>query len=197
MKRSGWTAEEQRKSIGSAMVIATTAALLLGLQRNQIGREYTAWMVTNVGLDENLCAGATKHVLISTLPFAVELCLKGIKSQTDGEFLWTHNLERLWKDLAEAEQKEIRKRAEAAQNRDVNTLRRALGVRPATRTVDQVIAVHQNDFGHWRYVVEGERNLTDENRHLGIDEAIMDLFGIVYACVECYQIREVNSRSPL
>ena len=55
------------------------------------------------------------------------------------------------------------------------------------RTVDQVIEVHQDDFERWRYVVDGERNLTEENAHVRTDEAIMDLYGIVFACVKYRQ----------
>ena len=176
------------------MAIATTAALLLGLRRNEIGRKYTAWMVDNVGLDEVLCDGATWHVLVSALPFAVELCLKGIKSQAGGGFLWTHNLDSLWTDLDAAVQREIRNRVETRQDWEVNALRRALGVATRTRTVDQVIEVHQNDFKHWRYVVNGESNLTSENRDLEIDEALVDLFEIVHACIEYHQDEQIQQR---
>ena len=40
MKRSHWTAEEQKRHMGSAMAIATTANLLLGLRWTDIGRDY-------------------------------------------------------------------------------------------------------------------------------------------------------------
>ena len=47
MKRSHWTAEEQKRHMGSAMAIATTANLLLGLRWTDIGRDYTnSWWRT-------------------------------------------------------------------------------------------------------------------------------------------------------
>ncbi len=54
--------------------------------------------------------------------------------------------------------------------------------------------VHQNDFAQWRYVIDGERNLTETREQLRIDEAIMDLYGIVYACVEYYKSRDAQQR---
>ena len=66
--------------------------------------------------------------------------------------------------------------------------------RGEVRTVDQVIEVHQNDFERWRYVVDGERNLTEEGAHVRTDEAIMDLYGIVFACVEYHPRRDAQYR---
>ena len=194
MKKGRWTTEEQKTQIGSAMAIATTAGLLLGLRWSEIGKEYTNWMVTQVGMDRELCEEAgTKHILISMLPFAVELCLKGIRSQGGGEFLWKHNLKSLWNDLDETERIEIRRRV-AARRDEERTQREILGIPEKMRTVDQVIDDHQNDFEDWRYVVDGEKKLTDEKRARRIDEAIMDLYGIVYACVEYHQSRDAQQQ---
>ena len=57
-KKGHWIVEEQVKYIGSAMAIATAANLLLGLRRTDAGREYTTWMVTQEGMDEELCGTA-------------------------------------------------------------------------------------------------------------------------------------------
>ena len=191
MKRGRWTTEEQKRQIGSAMAIATTANLLLGLRWTDAGKEYTTWMVAQEGLDEELCETAGTHILIYELPFAVELCLKGIRSQGGGEFLWTHNLKLLWNDLDEAERIEIRKRVEdRARSSEEKARREAIGITGAMRTVDHVIEAHQNDFEHWRYVVDGEKKLTEEKAKIRIDEAMMDLYGIVYACVEYHQSRD-------
>ena len=188
MKRSRWTTEEQRKQIGQAMAIATTATLLLGLRHTEAGKEYVDLMVTREGMDRELCDGGTWYILIPMLPFAVELSLKGIKSQGGREFLRTHNLKSLWKDLDDEEQTGIRRRLNSPVWRSKERLLRdALGITGEMRTVDQAIEVHQDDFVRWRYVVDGERNLTEEAAHVGIDEAIVDLYGIVLACVEYHQ----------
>ena len=190
MKKSCWTTEEQKKQMGSAMAIATTANLLLGLRSTETGQQYTNSMVTHGGMDRELCEAGTEYILIPMLPFAVELCLKALRSQGGGEFHWTHNLKSLWKDLDEAEQAEIRKRVEDPAWRSEETVRReALGITDAMRTVDRVLEVHQNDFEDWRYVVDGESNLAEEKEQVRIDEAIMDLYGIVYACVEYHKSR--------
>ena len=111
--------------------------------------------------DGELCQAGTDYILIPMLPFAVELCLKGIKSQ-GGEFLWTHNLKSLWEDLDEVERLGVRKRVEDAAWRSEERIRReALDITGTMRTVDQVMEVHQNDFAQWRYVIDGERNLTE------------------------------------
>ena len=195
MKKSCWSTEEQKRQIGSAMAIATTANLLLGLRSTETGRQYTDSMVTHGGMDRELCEAGAEYILIPMLPFAVELCLKGIRSQGGGEFFWTHNLKLLWKDLDEAEQAEIRKRVEDPAWRSEERIRReALGIMDAMRTVDRVIEVHQNDFEQWRYVVDGERNLTKEKEEVRIDEAIMDLYGIVCACVEYHKSRDAQQQ---
>lgn len=193
MKKGRWTREEQKKQIGSAMAIATTANLLLGLRCTETGKEYVDSMVTREGMDRDLCNGGIWYILIPMLPFAVELCLKGIKSQGRREFLWTHNLKSLWKDLDEVEQTGIRKRVDSPAWRDEERTRReALGITGEMRTVDKVVEVHQDDFERWRYVVDGEKNLTEERAQVIIDEAMMDLFGIVCACVDYYQSRDAQ-----
>ncbi len=195
MKKGHWTPEEQRKHIGSAMAIATTARLLLGLRRTDAGKEYIAWMVTQEGMDEELCKTAGTHILIYELPFAVELCLKGLRSLGAGEFLWTHNLQLLWNDLGEAERIDIRKRVEdRARGSEEKAQRRALGITGAPRTVDQVVGAHQNDFEDWRYVTVGEMNLTEKKARTRIDEAMMDLYGILCACVDHHKSRCAESR---
>ncbi len=195
MKRVCWTPEEQRKHIGSAMAIATTANLLLGLRHEESGTEYLESMVTRRGMDRELCNGGTWYILIPMLPFAVELCLKAIKSQGRQAFLKTHNLKSLWTDLDSEEQTGIRIRAESPVWRNEEKVRRdALGITGETRTVDQVMEVHQGDFERWRYVADGERKLTEEHAEVRIDEAIMDLYGIVFACVEYHQSRDAKHR---
>ena len=194
-KKSRWTTEEQRRHIGSAMAIATTASLLLGLRWTRKGGEYANWMVTHGGMDKELCDAGTTHILIPMLPFAVELCLKGIRSLGGAEFIYTHNLKSLWNDLDEAERAEIRRRVKApAWRSEEGTRREALGITNAMRTVDQVIEIHENDFEDWRYVANGERNLTEERKRVGIDEALMDLYGIVCACVEYHQSQGTPQR---
>ena len=151
-------------------------------------------MVTHRGMDRELCQAGTDYILIPMLPFAVELCLKGIKSQ-GGEFLWTHNLKSLWEDLDEVERLGVRKRVEDAAWRSEERIRReALDITGTMRTVDQVMEVHQNDFAQWRYVIDGERNLTEAREQVRIDEAIMDLYGIVYACVEYHKSRDAQQQ---
>ena len=87
----------------------------------------------------------------------------------------------------------IRKRVNNPAWRSEEKLRRdALGLVGEMRTVDQVIDVHQDDFQHWRYVVDGERNLTEQDAHMRTDEAIMDLYGIVFACVEYHRNRDAQ-----
>ena len=170
------------------------ASLLLGLRWTETGKEYTNWMVTQVGMDKELCEEAgIEYISISMLPFAVELCLKGIRSQGGGEFFWTHNLKSLWKDLDEVERIEIRRRVAARRNEE-RTQREILGITEEMRTVDQVIDDHQNDFEDWRCVVDGEKKLPDAKRARRIDEAIMDLYGVVYACVEYHKIRDESYR---
>ena len=112
-----------------------------------------------------------------------------------GEFLWTHNLKSLWKDLDEVEQVGIRKRVNSPAWRNEERPRReTLGITGEMRTVDQVVEVHQDDFEHWRYVIDGERNLTEERAHVITDETIMDLYGLVYASVEYHQSRDALQR---
>ena len=193
MKRSHWTKEEQKKQIGEAMAIATTANLLLGLRCTETGREYANSMVTYGGMDRELCEAGAEYILIPMLPFAVELCLKGIRSQGGGEFLWKHNLKSLWNDLEEAERIEIRRRVAAPRDEE-RTQREILSIPEEMRTVDQVIDDHRNDFRDWRYVVDGEKTLTGKKRARRIEEAIMDLYGLVYACVEYYKSRDAQQQ---
>ena len=195
MRRIHWTVDEQKKEIGTAVAIAATANLLLGLQRTEKGKEYTNWMVTHAEMDERLRKPGIMHlyILIPMLPFAVELCLKVIRSQGGNEFIRTHNLDTLWKDLDETEQAGIRKRVEDPSWRNkARTRRKALGITGAMRTIDQVIEFHQCDFERWRYVVDGEKSLTKEKKEMDIEEAIMDLFGIVDACVDYYKSRDAQ-----
>ncbi len=193
MKRNCWTPKEQRRQLGSAMLIATTANLLLGLRSTEAGRQYADAMVTQGGMDRELCEAGTNFILIPMLPFALELCLKGIRSQGGSEFLRTHNLKSLWTDLAEDEQEAIRKRAEdPVRSSDERMRREALGITAALRTVDQIMEAHQNDFEDWRYPVEGEKKLSEEKARLRIDEGIMDLYRVLYACVEYHKSRDAQ-----
>ena len=198
MKRGHWTSAEQKQAIGSAMAIATTADLLLGLRSTEIGKQYTDVMVKQARMDKELCDGGTKYILIPMLPFAVELCLKALKSQGGNEFIWKHNLKLLWEDLDTAEQTAVRKRAEDPEWRDEERKQReALGITGKLRTVDEVIEAHQNDFEDWRYVADGVKNLTEEKKAINIDEAFMDLFRIVYACVQYHNKREGHHASTI
>ena len=176
------------------MAIATTANLLLGLRWTERGREYTNWMVAHERMDKELCGAGTRYILIPMLPFAVELCLKAIRSLDGAECIYTHNLKSLWNDLDEPERAEIRRRVnDPAWRREEGIRREALGITEAMRTVDQVIEIHQNDFEDWRYVANGERNLREERKRVRIDEALLDLYGIVYACVEYHQSRDASN----
>ena len=180
------------------MAIASTANLLLGLRSTDTGRQYLRSMVTHAGMDSELCEAGAQYILIPMLPFAVELCLKAIKSQGGCSFLWTHNLKSLWADLVEEERRAIRERVRDPAARLEEGLRReAFGITGAVRTVDRVIRIHQSDFERWRYVVDGEKDLTNEQEHVDIAEAIMDLYGIVAACVEYHKSRGEPQPSPL
>lgn len=175
------------------MAIATTANVLLGLRSTDSGRQYAESLVVQGGVDRELCEAGTEYILIPMLPFAVELCLKTVRCQAGGAFLWTHNLKLLWKDLDEAQRAGIRRRAEDPEWRSEEKRRREImGIAVEIRTIDRVIDVHQNDFEHWRYVVEGERQLTEEEERVTIDEAIMDLYGLVYGCVGYHESRDAR-----
>ena len=194
-KKEHWTSVEQQQAIGSAMAITTTANLLLGLRSTEIGRHYTDSMVELVGMDKDLCDGGTKYILLPMLPFAVELCLKALKAQGGNGFIWTHNLKLLWEDLNTGEQTALRKRVEdPAWRNEERKQREALGITGKLRTVDEVIEAHQNDFEDWRYVADGVKNLTEEKKAISNDEAFMDLFGIVNACVKYHQSRDKQQR---
>ena len=174
------------------MAIATTANLLLGLRWAVTGREYVDAMVTEEGMDRDLADASTQYILIPMMPFAVELCLKGIRSQR-GDFLPTHNLKSLWVDLDDEDRTEIRLRTDDLASRSEERARREmLGVAAIARSVDEVVTTHQHDFVRWRYVVDGERTLTENSKQVKIDEAIMDLYGIVYACVEYHRSRSAE-----
>ena len=190
-KKDRWTSVEQKQGIGSAMAIATTANLLLGLRWSDPGKHYTDLMVEQAGIDRELCDGGTKYVLIPMLPFAVELCLKALKAQGGNEFIRTHNLKSLWQDLSKEEQAEVRRRVESPEYRKHESKQReSCGITGEMRTLDAVIEAHQNDFDEWRYVADGVRRLTKEKKSISIDEAFMDFFIIVNACVEYYKARE-------
>ena len=178
------------------MAIATTANLLLGLRSTEIGKQYTDVMVDQAGMDKALCDGGTKYILIPMLPFAVELCLKALKAQGGNEFIWTHNLKRLWEDLNKGERAEVRKRVEdPAWGQEDRQQRGALGITGKVRNVEEVIEAHQNDFEDWRYVADGVKKQTEEKKAVSIDEAFLDLFKIVYACVEYHKKRENPSNA--
>ena len=190
-KKERWTSAEQKQEIGSAMAIATTANLLLGLRSTETGKHYTDLMVKQAGMDKELCDGGTKYILIPMLPFAVELCLKALKAQGGNEFIRTHNLKLLWEDLKTGEQRAVRKRVEdPAWRNEERQQREELAITGKPRTVDEVIEAHQNDFEEWRYVADGVKNLTEEKKGASIDEAFMDLFRIVHACVVYHKERE-------
>ena len=190
-KREHWTSIEQRQAIGSAMAIATTANLLLGLRWSEPGKQYTDFMVVQEGMDKDLCDGGTKYILIPMLPFAVELCLKALKAQGGNGFLRTHNLKFLWNDLRNGEHPELRKRIDDPKSRKQDRKQReALGITDKLREVDEIIEAHQNDFEDWRYVPDGVKKLTKEKKLVNIDEAFMDFFRIINACVEYHKERE-------
>ena len=194
-KKGCWTSVEQKQEIESAMAIATTANLLLGLRSTEIGRHYADVMVKQAGMDKKLCDGGTKYILIPMLPFAVELCLKALKAQGGNEFIRTHNLKCLWEDLSKGERVEVRKRVEdPAWREEERQQREAIGITGKLRTVDEVIEAHQNDFEEWRYVSDGVKKRTEEKKAISIDEAFMDLFGMVNACVEYHQSRDKQQR---
>ena len=190
MKKGCWTLEEQKKEMGSAMAIATTANLLLGLSTNKIGKKYKKMMLEQVGMDKELFEGGIGFILIPMMPFAVEVCLKVIKAQGGNEFIWTHNLKALWEDLNQKEREEIRKGVEEPKWRRKEMKQRVvLGITEEMRKTDEIIEDHQDDFVEWRYVVDGEKNLPEETKTRKVIEAIMDLYRIVYACVEYHKER--------
>ena len=190
MKKGRWTPAEQEKEIGSAKSIATTANLLFGLRWTDIGKQYTDVMVERAGMDKKLCEGATWFILVPMLPFAVELCLKALKAQGGNEFFWTHNLKLLWEDLEPEERREVRQRVEdPAWRKEERKQRDAFGITGKPRTVDDVIEAHQKDFEDWRYVTDGEKTLTKEKKDIIVEEALMDLFRIVFACAEYHKKR--------
>ena len=197
-KREHWTSVEQKQGIGSAMAIATTANLLLGLRWSEPGKHYTNLMVEQAGMNKDLCDGGTKYILTPMLPFAVELCLKALKAQGGNEFIRTHNLKCLWEDLSKGERTEVRKRMENPVWRKHERKQRvACGITGKMRTVDEVIEAHQNDFKDWRYVPDGVKKITRENIAISIDETFMDLFRIVNACVEYHEECEDHHASPI
>ena len=190
-KRIGpWTPEEQGKSIGSAMAIASTANLLLGIPRTSAGRRYRKFMIEEVGMDEELCDGGTWLILTPMLPFAIELCLKSIKSQSGHAFLKSHDLKELWEDLHEGDRSGIKSRLEDPTWKQREERRRSeFGLTGGIRPLHEVLNDHRNDFQNWRYVVEGEKYLTPRVTSISIDESIMDFYGIVFACVTYHQNR--------
>ena len=195
-KKSSWTPLDQMQTISTAMSIATTAQLLLGLRRTEEGKKYTDFMVNQEGIDKELCSEGTKIILLFALPFAVELCLKALKAQGGNEFIRTHNLKCLWDDLHKGERAEIRKRVEDTEWRNEEWRRReAHGITGKARTVDDVMEAHQNDFEDWRYVPDGVKKLIEEKKALRIDEAFMDLLRVVIACVEYHMERESQHSS--
>ena len=176
------------------MAIATSARLLSGLRRTEIGKQYIDFMIKHEELDKVLCDKGTRYPPLSMLPFAVELCLKALKAHGGNEFIRTHDLKLLWEDLKK-EQAEIRKRVEdPGWRKEERKQREAYEITGKTRTVDEVIEAHRNDFEDWRYVPDGVKNLKDEKKALPIDEAFIDLFGIVNACVEYHQSRDKQQR---
>ena len=194
-KKERWTSVEQQQAIGSAMAIATTANLLSGLRRTELGKQYIEFMIEQEGLDKVLCDEGTQHTPLSMLPFAVELCLKALKAQNGNGFIRTHNLKCLWEDLNKEERVEIRKRVkDPAWRQKEKQQREAYGITGTARTVDEVIEAHRNNFEDWRYVPDGVKNLTEEKEAIRIDEAFIDLFGIVNACVEYHQSRDKQQR---
>ena len=197
-KKSSWTPLDQMQTITTAMAIETTAQLLLGLRRTEEGKKFTDFMVNQEGIDKELCSEGTKIILLSALPFAVELCLKALKAQGGNEFIRTHNLKCLWDDLRKGERAEIRKRVEDTEWRNEEWSRReAHGITGKARTVDDVMEAHQNDFEDWRYVPDGVKKLIEEKKALRIDEAFMDLLRVVNACVEYHVERESHHISAV
>jgi len=75
--------------------------------------------------------------------------------------------------------------------------REACGITGQIRTLDEVMEAHQDDFDEWRYVADGVKNLTEEKKSISIDEAFIDLFKIINACVEYHKEREVYYASTI
>ena len=175
------------------MAIATTANLLLGIAHTDPGHSYMEFMVNHVGMDRDLCKGGTWYILTPMMPFAVELCLKAIKSQRKQEFLKEHDLKKLWEDLCQDDQDGIRNIIEdQAWKQEENRLRFEFGLTGEIRALEDVLDDHRNDFMKWRYVVEGEHNLPPQLASIGIYESVMDLFGTVFACVEYHKKRDLE-----
>lgn len=190
MKTGRWTPEEQQKEIGSAMAIATTANLLLGLGSSKPGKKFEKMMVKQIGMANELYDGGSKYILIPMMPFAVELCLKSIKAQGNCEFMWTHNLRLLWQDLSENDRNNIRSiLTNPIWVKEESRLRFACGITPNIRSVNQIIEDHKNDFMDWRYVVDGERKLKHDKSRIQVLEGIMDLYAVVMSCVRYHQQR--------
>ena len=190
-KKGRWTPIEQTQSISSAMAIEATAHMLLGFRRTEAGKKYADFMVSQEGVEKQLCAEGIKIILLSALPFAVELCLKALKAQGGNEFIRTHNLKCLWEDICKGERAVIRERVEdPAWRKQEWKRRKAHRITEKARTVDEVIEAHQNDFEDWRYVPDGVKKLTEAKKCLRIDEAFMDLLRVVNACVEYHMERE-------
>lgn len=189
--RLHWNTVEQTQAIGSAMAIATTARLLLGLRWSELGNQYTEFMVEKREIDKDLCDGGTKYILVPMLPFAVELCLKSLKSQGENGFIKTHDLEILWNDLSEIERSSIGNKTELSIHKMHKEERKqAYRTTAIIRTIDEIIRAHRNDFVDWRYVADGVRRLQKEKESIVLNEAFMDLVRIVNACVEYHKERE-------
>lgn len=195
MNRGHWKSREQEQVIGSAMAIATTARLLSELRRTEIGRRYIDFLVNQERLDKVLCTEGAKYVPLSMLPFAVELCLKALKAQGGAQFIRTHNLKCLWEDLKEDQEKIQQRLNDPAWREEERRLREAHAITGTPRTVDDVIETHQDDFEKWRYVPDAVKNLTEEKKSTIIDEAFIDLFGLVNACVGYHKERRTHHAS--
>ena len=188
--RHSWNLPEQKQAIGSAKAIATTARILLGLRRFEVGKKYIEFMVEQARIDKDLFEGGTKHILVPMLPLAVELCLKSLKAQGGNKFIKTHNLKSLWQDLRKRDRWEMRKRVGNSKYAMFGQEQReAYGIAESLRTLDELIEVYQEDFVDWRYVSDGVKRLRKGNKSIIIEEAFMDFFRIVNACAEYHKER--------
>ena len=190
MRTGRWTPEEQQKEIGSAMAIATTANLLLGLRSSKLGKKFEKMMVRQAGMANELYDGGSEYILIPMMPFAVELCLKSIRAQGENEFLWTHNLKLLWRDLSDDDRDQIRNfLTNPLWVKEELKIRNTYGITSRIRSLDNIIEDHQEDFMDWRYVVDGEKKLKPHKSRMQVLEGIMDLYAVVSSCVKFYQLR--------
>ena len=106
--------------------------------------------------------------------FAAEVALKSLYSEQIGkETDWTHDLSKLFGELQPATRKSLERRFQSIRQRSSIYDGRAT-------TMEQVMAVHKDDFVHWRYIFE---------RRDGSHIELLDLEPAVEAIIEEHSVQ--------